>query len=121
MSELLEIQNNKVYIYIYILAVFYYEMCVYPHVKQFLPAQELMSTSKLWYTFLVSGHPRIDGTVPFNITVNYITGEVQLVLGVEIDNHQLYSTLEVKRINHFFLIRHQSTYLCKVLSDVRQV
>lgn len=40
---------------------------VHPHVKQVLPAQELMSTSKLWYSFLVSEPPRIDATVHFNI------------------------------------------------------
>jgi len=51
--------------------------------------------------------------------VNYIdtTVEVQLVWGVETDDHQLHSTVSVERISHFFLIRHQSTCLCKVLND----
>lgn len=60
----LGIQNNKVFS-LYILAVFYYEACI--HVKQLLPARELMSISKLLYTFLVSEPPRIDGSVHFNI------------------------------------------------------
>lgn len=72
--------------------------------------------------FLVSEPPKIDDTVHFNIVCKlYITGEAQIVLGVEVDDHQLHSILEVKRINHFFLIRHQSTYLCKVLNGVRRV
>lgn len=70
----------------------------------------------------MSEPPKIDDPVHFNILCKLcITGEAQLVLGGEMDEHQLHSILEVKRINHFFLIRHQSTYLCKVLNDIRQV
>lgn len=58
-------------------------MCVYPHVKQFLPAQELMSISKLMVHVFSVRAPKIDDTVHFNIVCKlYITGEAQIVLGV---------------------------------------
>lgn len=49
-----------------ILAVFYYETCV-PSCKTDPTSTRTMSTSRLWYTFLVSEPLRNDGTVHFHI------------------------------------------------------